>query len=117
MDRGESWRAVSLCDPSPKKLILAAADCAEGVTDENGVPVQPPPELILAWRIERWGAGAVFDGPIPAKLLARMGAVQNVYNAFMSYKAGSGNFAKWAELNPQHFAIVAEIREMRKQRA
>ncbi len=111
MDRGESWRVVPLCDPSPKKLILAAADCAENVD------AQPPPELILAWRIERWGAGAVFDGPIPAKLLARMGAAQNVYNAFMSYKAGSGNFAKWAELNPQHFALVAEIREMRKQRA
>ena len=111
MDGGESWRIVPRCDPSPKKLILAAAECAE----DKDAP--PPPELVLAWRVERWGAGSVFEGAIPVKLLTRMSVLSNIYNAFLSYKAGSSNFAKWAEMNPHYFAIVAEIREMRKQYA
>ena len=108
MDGGESWRVVPRCDPSPKKLILAAAECAE----DKDAP--PPPELILAWRVQRWGAAAVFDGELPAMLLNHMTVALNTYSAFESYKAGSSDFARWAESNPLQFAIVAEVREMRK---
>lgn len=108
MDGGTRERIVFGSDTRPKKLILAAAECAEN----KDAP--PPPELVLAWRVLRWGAGAVFAGEIPARLLTRMSVAVNTYNAFESYKAGSGNFAKWAEMNPSQFSIVADVREMRK---
>lgn len=95
-------------DQSPKKLILAAADCAEFDTP-------PPPELVLAWQVQRWGAPAVFAGEIPAHTLKLMAAAANVHAAFESYKAGSARFADWAQAHPTQFGIVADVREMRKQ--
>lgn len=91
----------------PKKLILAAADYAE---DDNA---QPPPELTLAWTLERWGALAM-NGELPAGLLKRMTACLNVYEAFRSYSAGASRLADWSESNPQQARIVTSVMQMRK---
>lgn len=107
MDRRESRRPISGSDDNPKKLILAAAACAE-----DGEPA--PPELFAAWQIKRWGAGAVYSGEIPARDLRRMTVATNVYNAFESYRANAHRFADWAQSNPKSFEIVADVREMRK---
>lgn len=109
MDCGTYWRVVFDINNHSKKLILAAADCAEGI--EGSLP---PPELVLAWQIERWGASSVMSGELPANLLKRMTAVSNTFNAFESFKAGSARFADWATSHPFYFNIVAEVREMRK---
>jgi len=90
---------------------MAAADCAE----DDTAPV--PPELSLAWQIERWGADAVLPGPLPVRLLKRMSACLNVYTAFTSYRAGAYRLADWATANPSHLQIVTEIRLMRMQNA
>lgn len=87
--------------------MLAAADCAE----DDEAPV--PPELTIAWQVERWGADAVFGEPIPARLLRRMNVSSNVYNAFLSYQAGAHRLAEWARANPVHLSIVTQIRQMR----
>jgi hypothetical protein len=101
----------------PKKLILAAADCAEDATDKNDNPIPPPPELSLAWQFERWGVEAVLPGPLPVRLLRRMNACLNVYTAFQSYQAGKYRLADWGKANPSHLQIVSEIRLMRMQNA
>jgi len=87
--------------------MLAAAACAE----DDEAPV--PPELSLAWQVERWGAGAVTDKPIPVRMLRRMNVSSNVYTAFMSYQAGMYRLADWARANPTHAKIVHEIRTLR----
>lgn len=92
---------------NPKKLILAAADYAE---DNNA---QPPPELTLAWTLERWGALAI-SGELPAGLLKRMTACLNVYDAFRSCSAGASRLADWSESNPQQARIVTSVLQMRK---
>jgi hypothetical protein len=99
---------ISGSDDNPKKLILAAAACAE----DDQAPV--PPELTLAWQVERWGAEAVYSGPIPVRLLRRMNASSNIYSAFMSYQAGMHRLADWARANPSPSRIVNEIRTMRQ---
>lgn len=98
-------------------MILAAAAYAEGDTDENDIPLPPPPELVLAFQVEQWGAEAAYGKEIPAQLLRRMGTCLNVYNAFISYVAGSLRAAEWAAANPVKFGIVAKVRELRKQYA
>lgn len=77
-----------------------------------------PPELLLAWQIEKWGAAAVLgDGPIPIRLLCRITAASNIHAAFMSYKAGSNRLADWARTNPVSAEIVSKVREMRNREA
>ena len=101
-------------DKHPKKLILAAADFAEEIEDEDGNKAEPPPELILAWQVQQWGYVAVFgDQPMPANMLRRMSACLNYYNATISYIAGSHNIAEWARANPVHLKMTTTIREMR----
>lgn len=97
----------------PKKLILAAAACSENQDDENGNPIQPPPELTLAWQVEQWGGQAVMGGEIPAQTLRRMTVLKNVYTAFQSYRAGKYRLAQWVQANPTQYDIVARVRQMR----
>lgn len=104
-------RSVPGGNNDPKKLILAAADFAEGDNTE------PPPELFLAWQVEQWGAEAVFGTVVPARLLMRMSASVNVYNAFTNYIAGSHQAAEWARSHPAQLRIVQSVREMRQQNA
>jgi len=87
--------------------MLAAAECAE---DAN---TPPPPELAMAWRVERWGSAAVWQGEIPMRLVRRMTAAANVYSAFMSYASGKTSIAQWATRNPIYFKIVTDVRTMR----
>lgn len=89
--------------------MLEAAECAEN--DEAPVP----PELSLAWQVERWGAGAIFPGPIPVRLLKRMNVASSIYNAFTSYLASSHRIVDWAKTHPTHFKIVKDIRAMRQE--
>jgi hypothetical protein len=91
------------------------ADSAEGFTDENDNPAPPPPELSIAFQVDQWGADAVYGHPLPAKLLRRMTACLNVYQAIKSYQAGSYRLADWARAHPQQAQIVTQIREMRAQ--
>lgn len=44
-----------------------------------------------------------------------MTAARNVYNAFVSYHAGSDRLADWSRANPVYSQIVTNIRRMRKQ--
>jgi len=94
---------------------VAAADFAEGYTDEDGNKLPPPPELVLAWQVEQWGATAIFGShEIPVRLLRRMSNALNVYKAFSSYTAGSNNAAEWARSHPVYLDVVRHIRELRK---
>jgi hypothetical protein len=111
LDGASNFRTLFAIGHCPKKLILAAADCAE---NPDAVP---PPELALAWRIERWGASANYNGEIPMRLLRRMAAALNVYAAFSSYQHGSARLADWARHNPMYSKIVWDVRAMREQNA
>lgn len=43
---------------------------------------QPPPQLVLAWRIQRWGASAVVGNtPLPYALLTQMATLVTIYDA------------------------------------
>jgi hypothetical protein len=90
-----------------------AADCGEGLLDIDGNKVPAPPELATAWRIQQWGAQTLYNEPLSAGEVARMTAAKNVYDAFISYRAGQSNVAKWASTHPQELEIVSKIREMR----
>ena len=85
------------------------ADAAE----DDEIPT--PPELSLAWQVERWGTEAVFGGPIPIRLLKRMTAAANVHAAMMSYQAGMYRLADWARSYPNYLKIVTDIRLMRQE--
>lgn len=89
--------------------MLEVADCAE----DDEAPV--PPDLSLAWQVERWGAAAIIPGPIPVQTLKRINVCSSVYHAFKSYQAGSHRLADWARRNPTHYKIVADIRAMRQE--
>ena len=108
MDRRTRRNSLRRSDDNTKKLILEAAASAEDPT------ASPPPELTLAWQVERWGAAAVIGDRIPARLLKRMTVSANIHTAFRSYQAGKYRLADWARANPLHTAIVAEIRLMRQ---
>ena len=92
-------------------MILAAAAVGEG----KDVP--PPPELELAWQIERYGTlpkpGGLEDQP--AGLLRRCSIALNVYEAFRSRRAeGSGDWPAWVRTHPQHAKLIAMVDEMRR---
>jgi hypothetical protein len=82
---------------------MAAAECAEDMD------APAPPDLKLAWKVERWGAAAVWGGEIPARILYRMNVCANVYAAVQSYQAGSNRLADWARVNPVYSRIVHDI--------
>jgi len=85
-----------------------------GVADHAEDRDSPPPlELTLTWQIEKFGAAAVWNGRIPFYLLKQMSVAKNVYDALMSYKAGSNNLAQWSEANPGATALIAYIRTLR----
>jgi hypothetical protein len=94
---------------------LAVADYAEGYTDDDDNPLPPPPELVIAFQVDQWGASAVYDGSLSVKLLRRMSACLNTYNAVNSYKAGSNRLADWARAHPKQADLIVSIREMRLQ--
>lgn len=109
----KNCRTLSGSDRNPKKLILAAADFAEGYTDDDDNPLPAPPELMMAFQVEQWGQ-AVYSRPLPAQMLRRMTVTLNVYNAVKSYQAGSLHLADWARSNPTAAKMIAEIRELRQ---
>jgi len=90
------------------------ADYAEGYTDDDDNPLPPPPELVMAFQVEKWGAAAVFSGPLPVKTLRRMSACLNIHSAISSYEAGSHRLADWARTHPQQADLIVSIREMRR---
>jgi hypothetical protein len=75
---------------------------------------EAPMELRMAWQCERWHAlpeqGGLFDQP--AGMLQRMAAMLNVYNAFKTFKASSGNLMALANSQPQVLALVRDIERM-----
>lgn len=91
---------------------MASADYAEAIERAT-----PPYELSLAFQLEKWGVSAVWNGRVPFNLLKRMSAAKNVYDAFISYRAGMRNAARWAEQNPSALDIVTMIRELRERYA
>lgn len=74
---------------------------------------EPPPELLQAFRVEQWGAAALFSEPIPAGEAHRMSVCLNVYKAFMSYRANAKNAAQWAQNYPAAVDIVSNVRKLR----
>jgi hypothetical protein len=75
---------------------------------------EAPMELRMAWQCERWHAlpeqGGLLDQP--AGMLQRMAAMLNVYNAFKTFKASSGNLMGLANSQPQVLALVRDIERM-----
>jgi len=75
---------------------------------------EAPMELRMAWQCERWHAlpeqGGLLDQP--AGMLQRMAAMLNVYNAFKTFKASSGNLMALANSQPQVLALVRDIERM-----
>jgi hypothetical protein len=115
MDFSTHSRAIRRSIDNPKSLALAAAAYAEGLEDEYGNKALPPPELTLAWQVERWGADAVLGAVIPVRLLRRMNATTNIYGAFMSFELGKKRVVEWANRHPKEYEIVHEIRTLRIQ--
>ena len=68
---GELYLAVT----QVPKLILAAAGARKTKT-------RPAARVGFGVARGTLGAGSVFEGAIPAKLLARMSVLSNIYNAF-----------------------------------
>jgi hypothetical protein len=56
---------------------MAAADYAKGYGE-------PPPDLVMGWRLKQWRAlpfsGGLFDQPL--QMMSRMEAALNTYDAF-----------------------------------
>lgn len=94
-------------------MILAAAAFAEGLEDVNGNKVPPPPELLLALKIEQWGVSMLFSEPLPIGEIRRMTAALNVYRAFISFRSGAHNSASWAQSHPGDLDIITSVRELR----
>ena len=71
-------------------------------------------ELRMAWQCERWHAlpeqGGLLDQP--AGMMQRMAAMLNVYNAFKTFKASSGNLMALANSQPQVLTLVRDIERM-----
>lgn len=85
--------------------MLAAAECAE-----HGR--HPPPDLALAWSVERWQgfAGNLLDQD--AGLVHRMQSALNVYDAFAGYQQAINSGTKgadWSSANPRAWAIIATV--------
>jgi len=94
---------------------MRTADFCEEVEDEHGNKTPPPSELVLGFQVDKWGSGAVFGAPVPARLLNRMSTLLNVHQAFRSYRAGAHRLAAWAQAHPDHCDIVTKILQMRKE--
>ena len=89
--------------------MLAAAECAEHGS-------HPPPELALAWSIERWHglAGVLWEQD--AGLINRMQSALNIYEAYTSYRralASGLQGADWSHANPSAWAIIATVEGLR----
>lgn len=106
-------RVVQRDSANPKRLILAVANYAEGLREDDDTPCKPPPELVLAWRIEQFGSEAVLGRVLYADELSKMTTCVNVYSAVSSFRVNSINAAEWARRNPSQLKIVSKIRELR----
>lgn len=69
---------------------------------------QPPEEVIILAHVNRFGAMAVFGRAMTPGELERLSMVDNVIRAYQSRKA-SGDWAKWAEQNPEYARLLAEV--------
>jgi hypothetical protein len=88
-------------------MILAAADAAKGGP--------PPPELVWAWRSEKWGLpngrGWLNE---PAGLVDRMSQALSVYSAAMLYETRKpGHEGEWARSHPEEWKVIQAIGELR----
>jgi hypothetical protein len=88
-------------------LILAAADFAEGKTNE------PPRELSLLWSCDRFHvlprAGGLLDQPFG--LMQRMRVCENVCHALELWKAE--NWGTFQEKHPAEWDIVQQVMTLR----
>lgn len=88
--------------------MLAAAMSAEG-------KAEPPPELVLAWRCDRFRALPESGGVLEqrAGLLEKMDAALDAWSAWRSWTGRqAGHEAEWAERHPAAWITVQEIMEM-----
>jgi hypothetical protein len=84
-----------------------------GVADHVFDKAAPPPLLIQAWDVERYG-GNVFEMS-PADLRGIRQAT-NYYNAIRGYTQAAGNTVPWSKANPDAWEFVAKVIERRKMR-
>jgi hypothetical protein len=90
--------------------MLAAAECAEHGS-------HPPPDLALAWSVERWQGFAGILLEQDAGLVNRMQAALNVHSAYSQYSQAVASGAKgadWASANPRAWAIIATVEGMKR---
>ncbi len=73
--------------------------------DDASAP-QPLEEELL-YHLNRFGAQAVFDGPVPFGMLRRLALYERVKNAYQA-RAKAGNFATWAKQYPTEAAILEQ---------
>lgn len=76
---------------------------------------EPPSELLQAFRLEQWGAQALYNEPIPAGEIKRMTVALNIYRAHLSFASGSHQSARWAETHPNELNIVQSVRKLRQE--
>ncbi len=65
-----------------------------------------PIELEVSRLCEKYGAQAIVGSVLPVSLARRMIAAENVANWTAAWREGG---AEWANENPDHMAVVAEI--------
>jgi hypothetical protein len=84
---------------------MAVADAAQ---DDS---IKPPPEVIMASRINKWGdpwGGGWMDWP--AGLVNRLTVAENITNAMRSAgRAKPGKFGEWEKSNPHEAKIYHEM--------
>jgi len=66
-----------------------------------------PDEIILVRSVDKYGVQAVFGRPLSFHEIRMMSLADNVVNAHRE-RAKSGNWAEWAEANPNKARILAD---------
>lgn len=70
-----------------------------------------PPELLRAWDYQAYGVNVL---ELPAGELPHVKLANNSYRAMAGYKhAGAGKTVAWSRANPDEWAFVASVLEVR----
>lgn len=63
--------------------------------------------------LDRFGAPAVFGGPVPLALLRRMQAAETIVAAYRAYTTAD-NGAEWAAQHPHEFSLLTQAMQSSK---
>jgi hypothetical protein len=76
----------------------------------------PPPELVLAWDVKRWGVLPDQGGIRDQRLgdLNRMRAALNAYNVMRDFRDTKLTWVEWMAQNPEGGRLVREVVKAQK---